>query len=71
MLKQKEVEIFRLEEKSKTLLQTAQRDAEECIAYFKGLAYSKQDGSVEKPQGLRTHRETEGFASGNVTFTPI
>lgn len=47
VLKQKEIEIFTLEERSKTLLQAAQRDAEECIAYFKGLACQKS----QEPDG--------------------
>ena len=41
ILKQKEVELFTLEERSKMMLQAAQRDAEECISYFKGLACQK------------------------------
>lgn len=39
MLKQKEIDLFQMEERSKMLLSNAQKDAEECIAYFKGIAF--------------------------------
>jgi hypothetical protein len=43
MLKDKELEVLRLEEKSKFMLQAAHKDAEECISYFKGLACKQTD----------------------------
>lgn len=41
MMKQKEIEMIEVEEKSKRMLNAAQKDAEDCISYFKGLAYNK------------------------------
>ena len=41
MIKKKESEMIEVEEKSKRMLNDAQKDAEDCISYFKGLAYNK------------------------------
>jgi hypothetical protein len=41
IMKQKEIEMIEVEEKSKRMLNAAQKDAEDCISYFKSLAYNK------------------------------
>lgn len=60
MLKQKEIELFQMEERSKTLLLNAQKEAEECISYFKGIAFQKsQDNGPEISRKGSRSRERE------------
>ena len=71
MLKTKESEIFRLEERSKMLLQNAQKDAEACISYFKKLACEKSQAfenfndPMQAPRQNSRSRERDQYMSFN------